>query len=80
MSRPTLDKWIGEKLGAPFSRTELERYQLEMLNATIVHARENSNITLKGSRMGALAVSATLKRCPSPAPRSCMPTLTPSSA
>ena len=31
MSRPTLDKWMGEKLSAPFSRAELEKYQLEIV-------------------------------------------------
>ena len=42
MSRPTLDKWISQKLGAPFSRAELEKYQLEALNETAAWARENS--------------------------------------
>ena len=42
MSRPTLDKWMGEKLSAPLSRAELEKFQLEMLNETVAWARENS--------------------------------------
>lgn len=64
MSRPTLDKWIGEKLGAPFSRTELERYQLEMLNETIAHARENSKYYSQRLPHGSLSSIRDLETLP----------------
>ena len=64
MSRPTLDKWIGEKLGAPFSRAELEKYQLEALNATIAHARENSKYYSQRLPEGSLSSICDLEALP----------------
>lgn len=42
MSRPTLDGWMGTKIGEHFSRAALERWQLARLNETIALARRRS--------------------------------------
>lgn len=64
MSRPTLDKWISEKLGAPFSRAELEGYQLEALNETLSHARENSKYYSQRLPQGSLSSIRDLETLP----------------
>ncbi len=64
MSRPTLDKWIGEKLGEPFSPAALEAFRLERLNETIALARENSKYYSERLPDGSLSSIRDIEKLP----------------
>ena len=64
MSRPTLDSWLSRKIGEPFSRSALERYQLARLNETIALARENSRYYAQRLPLGSLSSIRELSELP----------------
>ena len=64
MSRPTLDGWIAGKLGGPFTRAALEAYQLEALNETLAHARQNSRFYRDRLPQGGLPALSALSALP----------------
>ena len=64
MSRPTLDKWMSGKIGEPFSRSALEKYQLARLNETLALARENSKYYAQRLPSGSLSSIRELESLP----------------
>lgn len=64
MSRPTLDNWLSGKIGEPFSRSALEKYQLARLNATLALARGNSKFYAERLPEGSLSSIRELETLP----------------
>ncbi|MDD6189275.1 MAG: AMP-binding protein [Clostridiales bacterium] len=64
MSRPTLDNWLSQKIGKPFTRRALEEYQLARLNETIALAREHSKYYAQRLPSGSLRSIRELEKLP----------------